>query len=110
MQTNLVTGAAGFIGFHLSERLLNDGHQVVGIDNLNGYYDVRLKQDRLVQLTVREKFTFHQLDLADRSAMEQLFEHYEFDVVVNLGAQAGVRYSLQNPRAYIDSNISGFAN
>lgn len=110
MQTILVTGAAGFIGFHLSERLLNDGHRVIGMDNLNGYYDVTLKQNRLAQLTNRENFTFHQLDLADRSGMEQLFEEYKFDVVVNLGAQAGVRYSLQNPRAYIDSNISGFAN
>ncbi len=110
MQTILVTGAAGFIGFYLSERLLNDGHQIVGMDNLNSYYDVKLKQDRLAQLTTRENFTFHQIDLADRSGMEQLFEHYKFDIVVNLGAQAGVRYSLQNPRAYIDSNISGFAN
>ena len=110
MQTILVTGAAGFIGFHLSQRLLNDGHRVVGIDNLNDYYAVTLKQDRLAQLKERPNFTFYQLDLADRVGMEQLFDRAEFDVVVNLGAQAGVRYSLQNPRAYIDSNINGFSN
>jgi UDP-glucuronate 4-epimerase len=110
MQTILVTGAAGFIGFHLSQRLLNDGHRVIGIDNLNDYYAVTLKQDRLAQLKAQPNFTFDQLDLADRAGMEQLFDQAQFDVVVNLGAQAGVRYSLQNPRAYIDSNINGFSN
>jgi UDP-glucuronate 4-epimerase len=110
MQTILVTGAAGFIGFHLSQRLLNDGHRVIGIDNLNDYYAVTLKQDRLAQLQEQPNFTFDQLDLADRAGMEQLFDQAQFDVVVNLGAQAGVRYSLQNPRAYIDSNINGFSN
>jgi UDP-glucuronate 4-epimerase len=106
----LVTGAAGFIGFHLCERLLNEGHQVVGIDNLNDYYDVTLKDDRLAKLTDRDGFSFHKIDLADREGIEQLFERYEFESVVNLGAQAGVRYSLQNPRAYIDSNLTGFGN
>lgn len=106
----LVTGAAGFIGFHLSERLLNEGHQVIGIDSLNDYYDVTLKENRLAKLTDRESFTFHKLDLADRDGIEQLFDRYEFESVINLGAQAGVRYSLQNPRAYLDSNIVGYGN
>jgi len=106
----LVTGAAGFIGFHLSRRLLNDGHEIIGLDNLNDYYSVPLKQDRLAQLTAREGFSFVQIDLEDRSAMEQLFAHESFDAVINLAAQAGVRYSLENPRAYISSNIDGFMN
>jgi UDP-glucuronate 4-epimerase len=106
----LVTGAAGFIGFHVCERLLNEGCQVVGIDNMNDYYDVTLKDNRLAKLTDRDSFSFHKIDLADREAIEQLFERYEFESVINLGAQAGVRYSLQNPRAYIDSNLTGFGN
>jgi UDP-glucuronate 4-epimerase len=106
----LVTGAAGFIGFHLCQRLLSEGHQVIGIDNLNDYYDVTLKDNRLAKLTDRDNFTFHKLDLADREGIEQLFDRYEFESVINLGAQAGVRYSLQNPRAYIDSNLTGFGN
>ncbi|WP_310427141.1 NAD-dependent epimerase [Chamaesiphon sp. VAR_48_metabat_135_sub] len=106
----LVTGAAGFIGFHVCERLLNEGCQVVGIDNMNDYYDVTLKDDRLAKLTDRDNFSFHKIDLADREGIEQLFERYEFESVINLGAQAGVRYSLQNPRAYIDSNLTGFGN
>ncbi len=110
MQNILVTGAAGFIGFHLCQRLLQDGHRAIGIDNLNDYYDVKLKQDRLIQLREHPNFTFHQLDLADREGMERLFDRYQFEVVVNLAAQAGVRYSLENPRAYIDSNITGFSN
>ncbi|EAQ95989.1 Nucleoside-diphosphate-sugar epimerase [Congregibacter litoralis KT71] len=106
----LVTGAAGFIGFHLSHRLLDDGHEIVGLDNLNDYYSVELKRDRLAQLQAREGFTFANLDLEDRSAMERLFADHALDAVVNLAAQAGVRYSLENPRAYISSNIDGFMN
>lgn len=105
----LVTGAAGFIGFHLTRRLLNEGAQVVGFDNLNDYYDVNLKHARLKQLE-NERFTFVKGDLADRQAIADLFASHSFDIVVNLAAQAGVRYSLQNPYVYIDSNISGFIN
>lgn len=106
----LVTGAAGFIGMHLSQRLLERGDEVVGIDNLNDYYDPQLKRDRLAQLAPRNGFRFEALDIADRQAMPRLFEHERFDVVVNLAAQAGVRYSLVNPHAYIDANIVGFTN
>jgi UDP-glucuronate 4-epimerase len=106
----LVTGAAGFIGFHLSKRLLENGATVVGLDNLNSYYSVKLKEDRLAQLQGYEHFTFARLDLADRAGLERLFSGNRFDVVVNLAAQAGVRYSLQNPHAYIDANIVGFTN
>ncbi len=104
----LVTGAAGFIGFFLSMRLLSDGHEVVGIDNLNDYYDVSLKTDRLKQLEPFAGFTFITMDIADRPAMEQLFLNHRFDRVVHLAAQAGVRYSIQNPYAYGDSNLTGF--
>jgi UDP-glucuronate 4-epimerase len=106
----LVTGAAGFIGFHLSKRLLDSGINVVGLDNLNPYYSVNLKEDRLAQLEGRSRFTFARLDLADRSGMDRLFAANRFDVVVNLAAQAGVRYSLKNPQAYIEANIVGFTN
>ena len=104
----LVTGAAGFIGFHLVKRLLNDGHVVVGLDVMNDYYDVTLKQARLAEVTSHNQFQFVQTDLCDRSAMESLFDEMSFDVVVHLAAQAGVRYSLENPHSYIDSNITGF--
>ncbi|RLE28120.1 MAG: capsular biosynthesis protein CpsI, partial [Acidobacteria bacterium] len=106
----LVTGAAGFIGFHLSRRLLEMGWDVVGIDNLNDYYDPSLKRARLEILEEYERFAFNRLDLADREGMEHLFDDTAFGVVVNLAAQAGVRYSIENPRAYIDSNIVGFLN
>src|SRR4028119_1082136 len=110
MSKILVTGAAGFIGFNLSQRLLFRGDEVVGLDNLNNYYDVTLKKSRLAQLERKPGFSFHQLDLADREGIAQLFATQSFDVVVNLAAQAGVRYSLKNPHAYIDSNIVGFTN
>jgi len=106
----LVTGTAGFIGFHLSRRLLQQGYQVTGIDNLNPYYDVNLKKARLDQLTTDKNFIFKQMDLADREGMAILFETSSFDVVVNLAAQAGVRYSIQNPHAYVESNLVGFIN
>ncbi|MDZ6255978.1 SDR family NAD(P)-dependent oxidoreductase, partial [Klebsiella pneumoniae] len=105
----LVTGAAGFIGFHVSKRLLNDGHQVVGIDNINDYYDVKLKESRLEQLE-SPSFTFYKLDLADRDGMSKLFETEQFERVIHLAAQAGVRYSLENPYAYADSNLTGYLN
>ena len=106
----LVTGAAGFIGFHLARRLLEKGCKVVGIDNLNAYYEVQLKEARLEKLTPFDNFSFIKTDLADRSQIEKVFQENEFDVVVNLAAQAGVRYSLTNPHAYIDANLVGFGN
>lgn len=106
----LVTGAAGFIGFHLSKRLLEDGHEIVGMDNLNPYYDVQLKKDRLVFLTPNPRFTFRVLDLADQKGMDELFRTECPDVVVHLAAQAGVRYSIENPYAYVESNLTGFMN
>lgn len=106
----LVTGAAGFIGFHLSQRLLDEGHSVVGLDNLNDYYSVALKQSRLEILTAREQFQFAQQDLVDYAALTALFTAQDFDAVVNLAAQAGVRYSIENPQAYISSNINGYMN
>lgn len=106
----LVTGSAGFIGFHLSKALLARGDEVTGLDNLNDYYDVSLKQDRLAQLKDKLGFNFHKIDLADRSAIAIFFKTHNFDVVVNFAAQAGVRYSLSNPHAYVDSNLVGFVN
>lgn len=106
----LVTGAAGFIGMHVATRLLERGDEVVGIDNLNDYYDVSLKEARLAKLENHERFRFFRLDLADRQGMEKLFAAERFQCVVNLAAQAGVRYSLTNPHAYVDSNLIGFMN
>jgi len=106
----LVTGCAGFIGFHVAQRLLQRGEQILGLDNLNPYYDVRLKEARLAQLQESPAFQFERLDLADRAAMASLFERYPIRRVVHLAAQAGVRYSLTNPHAYVDSNLTGFLN
>lgn len=127
MANILVTGAAGFIGYHLIQALLKQGDQIVGIDNLNDYYDPLLKLDRLKALGLDsdqlktlaavqhstlsiENLRFQLLDLADRSGIEQLFKDHQFDIVVNLGAQAGVRYSIDNPHAYVDANLVGFVN
>jgi len=106
----LITGAAGFIGYHLSKRLLEDDFSVTGIDNLNSYYDVGLKKARLEKLEPFKNFSFLKKDISDKEAMEKIFGITEFDVVVNLAAQAGVRYSLTNPHAYVDANIVGFVN
>ncbi len=106
----LVTGAAGFIGFNTSRQLLERGDEVVGLDNLNDYYDVRLKEARLALLRKYPQFRFVKMDLADRSGIPELFAREKFKRVINLGAQAGVRYSIQNPLAYVDSNVVGFAN
>ncbi|AHG21853.1 protein CapI [Chania multitudinisentens RB-25] len=106
----LVTGVAGFIGYHVAERLLVAGHQVVGIDNLNDYYAVSLKQARLAQLAGKPGFTFIKLDLADRQGIATLFAEHQFERVIHLGAQAGVRYSLDNPHAYADANLTGHLN
>lgn len=103
----LITGAAGFIGFYTTKRLLEQGHQVVGLDNLNDYYEPELKQYRLAQLTPFENFTFTELDLANREGIAALFSAEEFDRVIHLAAQAGVRYSIENPFAYVDSNLVG---
>ncbi|WP_312057121.1 NAD-dependent epimerase [Pantoea brenneri] len=106
----LVTGAAGFIGFHVSQRLLAAGHQVVGIDNLNDYYDVNLKHARLNLIKSDPAFTFIEMDLADRDAIASLFKQQQFQRVIHLGAQAGVRYSIENPHAYADANLIGHLN
>jgi UDP-glucuronate 4-epimerase len=106
----LVTGAAGFIGFHVSQRLLLEGREVVGLDIVNDYYDTGLKEARLDILKRQSRFKFAKLDLADRSGTKALFAEHRFPTVIHLAAQAGVRYSLQNPHAYIDANIEGFAN
>jgi len=106
----LVTGAAGFIGFHVAQRLLSTGSKVVGLDNLNDYYDPKLKEARLDILKRQSNFTFVKLNLADRDSVKSLFAQHRFPAVIHLAAQAGVRYSLQNPHAYVDANIEGFVN
>ena len=106
----LVTGAAGFIGFHLTRRLLSNGVHVTGIDDLNPYYDVKLKEDRLQILQAEPNFSFVKSNIAERERLVEIFDARPFDVVVNLAAQAGVRYSLQNPYAYVDANLVGFVN
>jgi len=106
----LVTGAAGFIGFHLSKRLCREGYRVTGIDNINNYYDINLKNARLAQLDKEDLYSFRKIDLGEKQLLDILFQKERFDYVINLAAQAGVRYSLINPYAYIDSNITGFLN
>jgi UDP-glucuronate 4-epimerase len=106
----LVTGAAGFIGFHVTEQLLRQGRRVVGLDNVNSYYDPRLKEARLEILRQHSRFSFAKLDLTDRAGVKSLFEQHRFPLVIHLAAQAGVRYSLDHPHAYVDSNLEGFIN
>jgi UDP-glucuronate 4-epimerase len=110
LATILVTGAAGFIGFHLSRRLLSEGHTVVGVDSVNDYYDVRVKQARLAELSAQPLFRFYKEDLVEGKRLREIFAEEQPQTVVNLAAQAGVRYSLENPQAYVDSNIIGFVN
>lgn len=110
MKKVLVTGAAGFIGFHISRRLLKEGYQVSGVDNINSYYSTDLKHDRLSKLEKKPNFSFHKLDIAHSAALENLFADNEFELVYHLAAQAGVRYSLDHPEEYIKSNLEGFAN
>ena len=117
MKKVLVTGSAGFIGFHLSKALLSLGFEVVGVDNLNNYYDPQLKINRLENINkfvdnsgLRECYSFVKLDISDSVALSGLFKDHNFNIVINLAAQAGVRYSLENPKAYVDSNLVGFAN
>src|SRR6201996_9058589 len=109
-QPILVTGAAGFIGFHVARRLLAQGRAVIGLDNLNAYYDPSLKSARLDLLRPDPRFSFVQLDLADRAAMAALFSRHRFEVVLHLAAQAGVRHSIDQPHAYVDANLEGFIN
>ncbi|MFB2837424.1 NAD-dependent epimerase [Floridanema evergladense] len=106
----LVTGVAGFVGFFVAQKLLDRGDEIIGLDNINDYYDVNLKYARLAQLEGRPNFTFYKLDLADREGMENLFVEHQFDKVAHLAAQAGVRYSLKNPHVYVNSNLVGFIN
>lgn len=109
-QTVLITGAAGFIGYHLSKRLLDERKKVIGVDNLNDYYDVRLKQTRLDLIKNDKNFTFYKVDIHDKHSLEKIFKDNKIDYVINLAAQAGVRYSIENPDVYIDSNVIGFYN
>ena len=106
----LVTGAAGFIGFHLSKSLLNDGFEVLGVDNVNDYYNPKLKYDRLNQLSIEKNFENKTVDISNKESLTNIFNNFKPNKVVNLAAQAGVRYSLENPYAYMDSNLVGFLN
>ncbi|MFP7277878.1 NAD-dependent epimerase [Exiguobacterium indicum] len=108
--TILITGAAGFIGMHLTNRLTSLGHAVLGLDNLNDYYELQLKKDRLQQLERLDNFTFIECDLINKNKVDEIFEQYRPQYVINLAAQAGVRYSIENPYAYLDSNLTGFLN
>jgi UDP-glucuronate 4-epimerase len=110
MRSTLVTGAAGFIGFHVARSLLARGDRVVGLDNVNDYYSVKLKRDRLAELARRPDFTFVEVDFADHAALDRALEGHGFDRIVHLGAQAGVRYSIENPRAYVQANLVGHLN
>lgn len=110
MNKILITGGAGFIGFHLTKLLLEEGYSVVGIDNINDYYDIRLKEARLDKLKKYNNYKFYKIDLKDKIKIDNIFKKYKFDYVVNLAAQAGVRYSIENPYAYVDSNLIGFMN
>ena len=110
MPKTLITGAAGFIGFHLSKLLIDKGHMVIGLDNMNDYYDVQLKEDRLAILEKEKMFRFYPIDLKEKENVDALFKHEKPEVVINLAAQAGVRYSIENPYAYVDSNLVGFMN
>ena len=109
-KTILLTGVAGFIGMHTSERLLESGYTLVGIDNLNDYYDVQLKKDRLKRLEKYAKFHFLEADIVNKDLLHQIFKKYDPSFVLHLAAQAGVRYSITNPHAYIDANVQGFLN
>ncbi len=109
-KTILITGAAGFIGMHLTNRLTSLGYTILGLDNLNDYYELQLKKDRLQQLERLDNFTFIECDLIDKNKLDEIFEQYRPQYVINLAAQAGVRYSIENPYAYLDSNLSGFLN
>lgn len=106
----LITGVAGFIGFHVCKHFLEHGHKVIGIDNLNEYYDLSLKEGRLALLQVHPNFEFHKITLEDKDSLSIIFDRYKFSCVINLAAQAGVRYSIENPNAYITSNVAGFLN
>lgn len=110
MNNLLITGVAGFVGMHLSNQLTNHGYNVIGLDNLNTYYDLNLKKDRLAQLDGNSNFTFIECDLTERERINKIFEEHRPTVVINLAAQAGVRYSIENPYAYLDSNLTGFLN
>ena len=110
MKKLLITGAAGFIGYHLAEKLINNNYHIIGIDNLNDYYDPALKKARLNNLIKNSNFEFHQIDFTQNNTLIPIFKENQFDHVIHLGAQAGVRYSIINPQFYIDTNISGFLN